>query len=141
MKFIVYSVPDTDEVKLELYIDTTDGENGGTWHLVHETTDSPGDWTASGGEDVPDECDDDTPDGSPVYGARDDCFLRSDSSHVRWKNVSIRRITPTIKNSYLYSFYKRCTQGVCFPSKKRKTSIVKRCLEMSLDYFELNSLV
>lgn len=96
MKFIVYSVPATSWVKLELYIDTTDGLNGGTWNLVHETTDFPMNWIAAGGADVPGECVNDTPNGSPVYGPRDDCFLRSDSSYVYWKNVSVRRIDPGV---------------------------------------------
>jgi len=87
MKFVVYSVPATSWVKLELYIDTTDGLKGGTWNLVHETLE-----VAAGGAEVPAECVNDTPNGSPVYGPRDDCFLRSDSSYVYWKNKPLKRV-------------------------------------------------
>ena len=47
MKFIVYNLDDGG-VKLELYLDQTEGENGGTWELINEFVD---DGTWSGGQD------------------------------------------------------------------------------------------
>lgn len=44
VKFIVKNNPDNKSVKLELYRDLTDGQNGGTWEKVAEYTDS-GDWS------------------------------------------------------------------------------------------------
>jgi hypothetical protein len=93
MKFIVYNIPGTDNVKLELYADTTDGENGGTWIKIHEMIDEPGSWKAT--KNVPSTCSNvsfGVPDGSTILGKRDDCFLRSDASYVRWKKASVRRI-------------------------------------------------
>jgi hypothetical protein len=94
MKFIVYTIPNTNNVKLELYADTTDGENGGTWIKIHEMTDEPGSWKAT--KNVPSTCSNvpfGVPDGSTILGERDDCFLRSDSSNVLWKKASVRRIS------------------------------------------------
>ena len=95
MKFVVYTIPGTSNVKLELYYDNTDGMNGGNWTLIHEYTDTPGAWVASGGKEVPAECTE-VPNGATVLGPRDDCFLRSDSSYVKWKKASVRRINPIL---------------------------------------------
>lgn len=91
MKFIVYTIPNTSDVQLELWIDETDGLNGGTWVKVHSFIDSPDKWFVSGGAQLPSECTI-VPNGSPVLGARDDCFLRTDSSIVKWKKASVRKI-------------------------------------------------
>ena len=91
MKFVVYTIPNTSEVKLELYYDGTDGIDGGNWILIHEMIDSQGAWLASGGREVPAACTQ-VPNGSPVLGPRDDCILRSDNSYVLWKKASVRRI-------------------------------------------------
>jgi hypothetical protein len=44
---IVYTIPGTDNVRLELYADTTDGKNGGTLIKIHEMTNVPRSWKAT----------------------------------------------------------------------------------------------
>ncbi len=97
MKFIVYTIPGTTDVKLELYYDNTDGLNGGNWTLIHEFVDSPtsSPWLASGGNGVPPECTE-VPNGASILGPRDDCFIPSDSSYVLWKKASVRSIGPGV---------------------------------------------
>ena len=48
MKFIIYNT-NYGQVKFELYMDETDGANGGTWRLINEFVDD-GSW--SGGQDI-----------------------------------------------------------------------------------------
>ena len=48
LKFVVYNINNDSEVKLELYIDQTNGLNGGDWQLIGEFVDD-GNW--SGGVD------------------------------------------------------------------------------------------
>jgi hypothetical protein len=92
MKFVVYTVPDTERVQLELYYDGTDGADGGNWVLIHNSIDDPAKpWKASSNRSVPSECP--VQNGKTVLGPRDDCILRSDDSFVRWKKASVRRIS------------------------------------------------
>jgi hypothetical protein len=42
MKFVVFNIVGTNSVQLELYVDLTDGVNGGSWNLVHSFVDSQG---------------------------------------------------------------------------------------------------
>jgi hypothetical protein len=42
-KFLVYDLP-TGNVKVELYLDTTDGLNGGTWQLINSYEDTGSTW-------------------------------------------------------------------------------------------------
>lgn len=97
MKFVVYTVSD-DSVKLELYIDMTEGVNGGNWIKVLDVLDSPGSWRKSGSaREIPQSCE--VQDGDTVLGSRDVCFLRVDGSaetEVQWTNASIRNILPTL---------------------------------------------
>ena len=94
MKFVVYTVPGTDTVQLELYYDGTDGTDGGNCILIHNLIDDPADpWKASSNKSVPSECP--VQNGKTVLGPRDDCILRSDDSFVRWKKASVRRISST----------------------------------------------
>lgn len=95
MKFVVYTVSN-DSVKLELYIDMTEGRRGGDWIKVHEVLDKPGSWKKStSAEEIPSSCD--VQNGDTVLGSRDVCFLRMDGSsetEVHWTNASIRNIVP-----------------------------------------------
>jgi hypothetical protein len=94
MKFVVYTVPNTNQVQLELYYDGTDGTDGGEWILIHSSIDNPAEpWRASSNKSVPSECP--VQNGDTVLGPQHDCILRSDSSIVRWKKASARRISST----------------------------------------------
>lgn len=46
-KFVVYDLSDGN-VKVELWLDTTDGLNGGTWNKVNEFTDTGSNWGTGG---------------------------------------------------------------------------------------------
>eukprot|EP00521_Asterionellopsis_glacialis_P006029 CAMPEP_0195281954 /NCGR_PEP_ID=MMETSP0707-20130614/1047_1 /TAXON_ID=33640 /ORGANISM="Asterionellopsis glacialis, Strain CCMP134" /LENGTH=868 /DNA_ID=CAMNT_0040340893 /DNA_START=141 /DNA_END=2744 /DNA_ORIENTATION=- len=92
MKFIIYTVPETSDVQLELWLDQTNGTNGGEWILVHQYLDKEGSWPAN--DVVPEICTNVT-DAMPILGPRDSCFLRIDGSEVHWKDASIRRIDPS----------------------------------------------
>ena len=78
---------------MELYVDMTDGLNGGDWKLVHSFIDKESAMMPSGGKTVPSECP--VQGGDPVLGPRRNCFLRSDGSattEVHWKEASIEEI-------------------------------------------------
>jgi len=93
---------DMDDVVLQLYVDHTEGANGGTWKKVYETRDAS-DWPASQGV---------TNQGfkcrynyKPKKGVKDlnapvlrggiNVFLRSDAvAGLQWKTASIREVNP-----------------------------------------------
>ena len=89
MKFKVTTIPDTDNVRLELYVDR---DNTGSWVLEHSFVDMPGLWPSS--KSVPTECNHSN--GDTVLGARNVCFLRTDgndySTEVHWRDVSLSKI-------------------------------------------------
>lgn len=91
VKFIVKNNPDGKSVKLELYRDLTDGENGGTWEKVAEYTDS-GDWSQTdSGADIMKKC------GylanKVLLDAGKSVFIRNDMvKDVEYKLWSIREI-------------------------------------------------
>jgi hypothetical protein len=92
MKFVVYTIPNTDQVQLELYYDDTDGTDGGNWILIHDSIDDPANpWKASSNKSVPSKCT--VQNGDTILGPQHDCILRSDGSIVRWKKASARRIS------------------------------------------------
>eukprot|EP00957_Ditylum_brightwellii_P166521 12675635-Ditylum_brightwellii.AAC.1 len=95
MKFVVYTVAQTD-IRLELYIDTTNGlggpNGGGEWILVHSFLDKPGHWNATSA--VPSRCDDKN--GDTFLGPKSYCALQNSGStdtKVQWSRVSIRDIS------------------------------------------------
>jgi len=98
MKFILYTVPGTNSVQLELWLDQTNKTDGGEWILVHQYLDEEGSWPAN--KPVPDSCSVVT-DGKAILGPRDSCFLRIDASEVHWKDASIRRIDPTTNGAVI----------------------------------------
>jgi hypothetical protein len=100
---VVYSprnntVPGTSNVKLELYLDRTNGLNGGDWKLQHSYTDIPNGWLSS--KAVPSECpakNEDT-----ILRPGNVCFLRIDGdieTQARWSRASIRHITSKKKTT------------------------------------------
>ncbi len=88
MKFKVYTVDDSDNVQLELYIDENDD---GNWVLKHSLLDSVGNWfSSSSSQDLPSECTQN--DGDTVLGPRNSCFLRTDgdsTTEYHWRDASI----------------------------------------------------
>lgn len=96
MKFKVFSTGDNnDQVRLELYVDATEGLDGGDWKPVHSLTDKKGEMMPSGGNNVPDECL--IQDGNPVLRPGRNCFLRTDGSEqtvVYYKDASITELAP-----------------------------------------------
>ena len=88
-KYIVRDVDNGTHVKLELWRDMTDGANGGTWELLHQTVDAGG-WGASvtpcaSGKDPT----------QIMTGPNLSVFIRDDNvSDVRYKKWSIREIAP-----------------------------------------------
>jgi hypothetical protein len=95
MKFVVFTIPGTSDVQLEVYIDRTDGQSGGTWTLEHSHVDRWGAWPAK--EAVPSQCA--VKSGDTVLGARNSCVLRTDGGEVRWKKATIRNILTTKASS------------------------------------------
>jgi hypothetical protein len=95
MKFVVYTYPGTDIVQLDLYVDLTNGVDGGDWKLMHTTTDHPNEWMPRESDhDISEVCKG-THNGDTVLGPRSVCFLRmhgSLESVVAWKQASIRNI-------------------------------------------------
>ncbi|CEO98905.1 NADH:ubiquinone oxidoreductase intermediate-associated protein 30 domain-containing protein [Plasmodiophora brassicae] len=95
MKFIVRTQPDRKSVRLQLYLDRTDGANGGSWNLVHEMVDK--DWQPVKTLETAFKCKYPYAPGpsfsSPVLGPKEVCFLRSDKiTNLMWKKVSLRNI-------------------------------------------------
>lgn len=95
MKFIVTTIPGTQDVQLELYTDTV---GDGSWQLRHSLVDTPGSWLSSDSTTVPPSC----PflDGDTVLGPRNVCFFRTDgrsaNTEVRWRDASIiNQLSPT----------------------------------------------
>ena len=92
VKFRIFTTcGNNDEVKLEIYVDMTEGENGGDWVLVHSFTDKQG--AMATGKEVPSHCT--VQNGDPIVHPGHDCFLRSDGDDdtvVHWKNSTIREI-------------------------------------------------
>jgi hypothetical protein len=95
VKYIVRNTNSDTGVYMALYVDKTNGLNGGDWQKLIEYTDSGG-WTASPTMDcstknlVPDRPADWT-----ILNATYDIRFRSDYAEpVLWKNTSIREISP-----------------------------------------------
>lgn len=80
LKFIVRTIDSTDNVKLELYTDLTDGQNGGVWEKKLEFIDD-GSW-----------------DGNRIFNdPGTSVFIRSDGlGMAQYKNFSIREIHPIL---------------------------------------------
>jgi PT repeat len=91
MKLVAYTIPGTQNVQLELWLDLTDGLNGGVWNLVHSYVDQPGQWRSPG--TVPAACP--VQNGDTVLGGRTSCALRTDGGEVHWKKASARHIVTT----------------------------------------------
>jgi hypothetical protein len=91
MKLVVYTIPGTQNVQLEFWLDLTDGLNGGDWNLVHSYVDRPGEWLSP--QTVPAACP--LQNGDTVLGGRASCTLRADGGEVHWKKASARHIVPT----------------------------------------------
>lgn len=90
MKFVIFTIPGTEKVQLELYIDRTDGQSGGDWKLEHAFVDEPGAWTSKAS--FPSSCP--VKNGDTILGERHSCTLRTDGGEVHWKKASIRHILP-----------------------------------------------
>jgi hypothetical protein len=88
-KYVSYNLPGEDALKLEAYIDLTEGENGGDWRLVNETVDAGGWFTDTG-----------CPEYAPVDGESDFVWLdggtvfirNTDVEEARYRSFSIREI-------------------------------------------------
>ena len=94
-KYIVRNMDGGESVKMELYVDKTNGANGGTWEKLIEYTDDGG-WNASPTMDcvsknlVPKR-----PLDWVINNATYDVRFRSDYANpVMWKDVSIREVAP-----------------------------------------------
>jgi hypothetical protein len=92
MKYIVYNVNDDQDVKMELWIDETDGRNGGHWIKVIEYVDKGG-WAIPSTEEASSckySTDEKLLEGGPAL------IVRNDGVHKQlYKNMSIREITVT----------------------------------------------
>jgi hypothetical protein len=87
LKFVVRNIENDTAVKLEAWVDVTDGKDGGTWTKVHEMVDR-GDWLDSTGKST-----------GPAYLApATSVFFRNDElengGEARYKSWSIREIAP-----------------------------------------------
>jgi len=81
LKFVVRNKPNGD-VHLQLFMDFTDGADGGDWQLKHELTDSSTDLEEVFG----------CPHGS-VFGEGSVAFIRADSMNpIKWKKASLREV-------------------------------------------------
>jgi hypothetical protein len=92
VKFVIATVSETQKVQLELYLDLTDGRDGGDWILEHTYIDRPGRWDAQ--HSVPSRCP--IQSGDTILGERSSCALRSDGGEVHWKKASVRHILPSL---------------------------------------------
>jgi len=96
MKFVLYTMT-SGSVKLEIYVDETDGLNGGEWYLAHQLEDAPNNWPVSSSYDptllTTNNCT--VQDGDPILGSMPDSFIRIDYSTIEFKSASIRRIDGT----------------------------------------------
>jgi hypothetical protein len=92
MKYIVYNINSDQDVKMELWIDETDGKNGGHWVKVIEYVDKGG-WAIPSAEEASSckySTDEKLLEGGPAL------IVRNDGVHKQlYKNVSIREITVT----------------------------------------------
>lgn len=91
VKFIVKTNPDRKSVKLELYRDLTDGNEGGTWEKVAEYTDN-GDWSQTdSGADILAACGYSA--GKILLDTGTSVFIRNDLvKNAEYKLFSIREI-------------------------------------------------
>mmetsp|Transcript_23640 Transcript_23640/g.44980 ORF Transcript_23640/g.44980 Transcript_23640/m.44980 type:complete len:431 (-) Transcript_23640:336-1628(-) len=74
-------------VELRLFLDR-DGD--GSWNMVHEYIDEPGQWTAAGNLTIPEACP--QRDGDTIVRPGNSCLFRSDGAldtEVHWTNASI----------------------------------------------------
>jgi len=90
-KYVIYNLPDGEGVKLESYRDMTEGEGGGDWQLLNETTDD-------GGWFVETDCDEHSPENGEsdmIQLEGGTTFIRNtDVTEARYKWVSVREISP-----------------------------------------------
>jgi hypothetical protein len=91
IKFVIYTIPGTKNVQLEVYLDRTDGKFGGDWTLAHSHLDEPGTWMAPRGT-VQSRCP--VQNGDTILGGRYSCALRTDGGEVHWKKATVRHIKP-----------------------------------------------
>lgn len=92
MKYIVYNTNNDQDVKMELWIDETDGKNGGEWVKVMEHTDR-GDWAiplASEASSCRYSADEKLLEGGPAIIVRNDGVYKQ-----LYKNMSVREIAVT----------------------------------------------
>ncbi len=92
MKYVVYNVNGGQDVKMELWIDTTDGRAGGDWKKVMQYVDR-GDWAISSDEPAAlcgYSADEKLLEGGPAIIVRNDSVGKQ-----LYKNVSIREIAVT----------------------------------------------
>jgi hypothetical protein len=92
IKFVIYTIPGTKNVQLEVYLDRTDGKFGGDWKLAHSHLDEPGTWMAPRGTVIPSRCP--VQNGDTILGGRYSCALRTDGGEVHWKKATVRHIKP-----------------------------------------------
>jgi hypothetical protein len=98
-KYLCYDLP-TGDVKLELYIDTTDGTNGGTWTLINEFTDTgsnmgSGTACATGISPSMRLTNAPTRSGSETGKPNITCYFRTDNVNtngIQYKRMSVREI-------------------------------------------------
>jgi hypothetical protein len=88
-KFVIYNLDD-QTVKLEAYLDLTEGAGGGDWQLVNETTDE-------GGWFVETDCAEHAPEGGEsdlvVTGGGSILVRNTDVTEARYRAMSVREIT------------------------------------------------
>jgi hypothetical protein len=91
IKFVIFTIPGTKSVQLEVYLDRTDGKMGGDWKLAHHYIDEPGGWETP--QVVPSHCP--IQNGDTILGERYSCVLRTDGGEVHWKKATVRHILPS----------------------------------------------
>jgi PKD repeat protein len=85
MKFVVYDIPGTDDIKLELWID--DGDMTNNWEKVTEVVDNGGNLAVEGGDDCGRDASDQIESGTRVS-------YRADNMDFDFKKLSAREIQP-----------------------------------------------
>ena len=133
-KFVVYTV-NSFSVKLELYVDLSDGESGGDWKLVHQILDKPNAWKAVEANwhynyFIRSQCQ--KTDGEPLLGHRKYEKISVDVSRdaeVAVKNVSIRNISVSKKAQHDQMCTQLQTRNTFSPTVRPTTKPTKRPTE------------